>query len=236
MSITYAAALAQLREQLNEEAASTWTDPELLRYLYHGTRRIAQRVLGSRDSTTVAVTLGTQTYTAPTDMILASRMVFGPTGDTSRIPLELRAKNEMDELWGAGQVQSTGDPRYACMWGNSPSVVITLYPTPSRSGTLYIDYYSYPALPATFTTTALGSTTMDVPNGYEDLAITYAEMRARRRVGDDQWQVMAAEFEAELATMDSIVSLPHHDNPGKFVLGGAALYGGINPWWMNQPY
>ena len=238
MSITYGEALRQLRENLNEVVPSTWQDPELLRYLWNGTRRLAQRTMALRNSGNVTIVLGTQTYTLSTlpDLMLATRAVFLPTGATNSIPLELRGKNEMDEIWGTAQLQSRGDPRYAAFWGNAPSVQMILYPTPYRSGTLAVDYYAYPPMPASFTNLSLKASALVVPDGYEEVPITYAEMRARRRVGDGAWQALEQQFEQELDTINAVVSLPHHNQPGQITAEGWPLFTGVTPWWMNRPY
>jgi hypothetical protein len=234
MSITYTVALAQLRENLNEPTASTWQDAELLRYLYYGSKQVAQRTLTGKKSTTVSITLGTQTYTAPTDLILIHRASFSATGASERIPLELRAPREMDELWGVGETIARGDPNYISMWGKVPTVTMKLYPTPARSGTLYLDYYNFPALPGTFSTGALGSSTLDVPDGYEDLPILYAELRARRRVQDEQWKELAADFADQLGALEDVAARPHHDQPGQIVMDGGYGRGVGLPWWMTQ--
>jgi hypothetical protein len=233
MSITYTVALAQLRENLNEGTASTWSDAELLRYLYYGSKQVAQKLMASKRSTTIAVTLGTQTYTGPTDLILIHRVAFSATGATDRLSLELRAPREMDEIWGTAETQSRGDPRFISMWGKVPTVTIKLYPTPSRSGTLYVDYYNFPPLPATFSINAIGATAIDIPDGYEDMVITYAEIRARRRVGDSMWQEIAAEYSDALSTMENIVTRPHHDQ-AQFITADNAYMSG--PWSWNPWY
>jgi hypothetical protein len=235
MSITYSTALNQLRENLNEARESTWRDTELLRYLYHGARRIAQRVLAHEKEASIAVTLGVQSYTAPVDMILAHRLVFAPASSTQRFPLELREVNEMDEIWGTGETQGRGDPRYVSFWGKAPSTSMKLYPVPTRSGTITIQYYNFPTLPASFALTALSSTVIDIPDGWEDLVVTYAEARARFRVGDQHAVSRMQDFEAELANLDEHATLSHHDQPGHIVADMMGMSG--NPMWgWNTSY
>jgi hypothetical protein len=150
-------------------------------------------------------------------MILAHRFVFIPTSSTQRLPMEMREENEMDEIWGTGETQGRGDPRYVTFWGKAGNITIKVFPVPVRSGSMVVKYYNFPTLPASFTLPALGSTAIDIPDGWEDTVVTYAEARARFRVGDNQAVSRMQDFEAELANYDEISTLSHHDQAGHVV-------------------
>lgn len=179
MSKTQGTLVSELRSRINEPNANGFfSDIELRTWINEGAREIARRTEALRTSSTIAVLANTQDYTAPTDCIRMHRLEFKPTGQTQRMPLQYRDRQAMDVVWGTHSAITVSYwPEYYSMWGLPPTMTITVYPTPSGAGTLYAYYYKLPT--ALSTSGSASATTLDVPEGWEDLILDYAESRAR---------------------------------------------------------
>lgn len=184
-----------LRSHLDEASARQWSDGELNRWLNEGARDIARRTEVLQTTSNVAVVASTQQYAMPTDLIRCYRVEWRPTGDSSVYPLEYRDFNSMDAVWWSQQTISTGDPAIFTLWGFPPSLNIVLYPTPSRAGTLKVFYYRYPSERRT------DSETLDIPEGWHDLAVLYAEYVALRKDGDQRWVEAKQIYEEKLGEL-----------------------------------
>lgn len=207
MSVTLAQARTALRERLDEKEARAWDDHALDRWLQEGAKDIARRCEVLQATTTIAVTASTQTYDAPTNMVRIYRVTWSATGDSSVYPLEYRDFNSADAVWWTQSAVSTGVPTLFTMWGVPGSVDITLYPTPSQNGTLTVQYYRLPTAPT------LDSSTMDLPEGWEDTMYSYAEYKAMLADRDDRWQAAKAIYEEQLEDLHGLTRR-HTDQGG----------------------
>lgn len=188
--------LSDVRNRLDEQSARMWGSPELRGWILEGARDVARRAEILLQSSTIAVTSGTQQYTGPTDAVRIYRVEWQPTGQSTIYPLEYYDFASMDELWGPNQIITQAYPIAYTMWGFPPSLKIILYPSPSSNGQLNVYYYRLPADLAT--DGSADNTNVDVPEGWWDLIPKYCEFVAMRKDGDQRWQDARALYEAQL--------------------------------------
>lgn len=224
MTRTLAQLVTDTRDRLDEVAATFWTDVQLRKWINDGTREVARRSETLLATKNIAVTAATQSYTGPTDCIRINRAEWIPTGQTTVYPLEYKDYNGMDAVWWTSQKITQGYPQFFTMWGFPPTLTITLYPTPSQNGTLKVYYYRQPA--DLSTTGSDDGTVVDVPEGWWDLIVHYAEFMALRRDRDPRWQEARGIFEDQLAHMIDITRR-WSDQAGSFEQGIAVL-----PSWL----
>lgn len=215
-----------LRVRLDELSARAWLDPQLDGWINEGARDIARRLECLQAIKDIPVNTGVQQSPAPTDMIRINRMEWKPTGQTTNYPLEFRNYNDMDSIWWTGQQQNTGVPQFYSMWGFPPQLNICLFPTPSSSGTLRVFYYR---LPADVTS---DNQIIEVPEGWQDLVVDYAEFMALRRDGQLSWQDAKTLYEQKLMTLMD-VTRQYSDQPGR--IGDSGGMGGL-PNWLTGGY
>lgn len=175
----------EVRQHLAETTAQFWTDAEIRTWIVEGSRDLARRAETLQSTKSIATLAGTQTYTAPTDMIRISRVEWTPSGTTNIYPLEGRMPNEMDVVWGIYQAQTSAYPSFYIPWGYPPSVNLILYPVPSTAGSLTVWYFRLPADLATDGTA--DNTNVDVPEGWWDVLNLFAEYMALRKDADPRW-------------------------------------------------
>lgn len=122
----------------------------------------------------------------PTDIIRVNRVEWRPTSQTQVYPLEYRDFVNMDAVWWSAQEITQNTPRMYTMWGYPPTLKLILYPTPSEPGSLKTFYYRLPvdrAVDGTEQTSAI-----DIPEGWGDLLLDFAEYSALRKDADPRWQ------------------------------------------------
>lgn len=186
MSKTQGVLVTELRSRLNERAEAFFTDVELRTWINEGARDIARKTEALRAYATVSITANTQDYvTGPTDLIRIHRVEFTPTGSSQRVPLIYRDRSAMDVVWGTHQAITTSYwPEYYTTWlyPGTTAMQISLFPIPAVAGTLRVWYYKFPT--ALATGGSASATTLDIPEGWEDLILEYAEARAHLKRKD----------------------------------------------------
>lgn len=220
MSVTLTQALVNVRTLLDEPTPQFWTDLQLTQFLNEAASDIARRVEWKETNVNVAVTAGTQTYTAPTDVYRIHRIEFAPTNSQDTYTVEFRGYMEMDQIWGINQEWPASYPLYYTLWKVPPSMNIILYPVPSQAGNLHVFYYQQ-IVPMVITTDDL-----DVLEGWEDVAYDYAVYRALRKDADQRWQEFKSTYEDKLVFMINSTRT-FQDQAGTFTTGQAAL-----PSWL----
>ena len=180
-------------------------------------------------SFTVTAGLAAYPLAPPKPICEVFRVEYRPTTSTRVIPLEGRQFNSMDELWGTWPNIGRSNPNYYTIWGTSPNLI--LYPTPNDAGSVSIYYYAYPVPLATDGSAA--SSTLDIPEGWADLAIMYAEYRAQRRDRDPRWQEIKTEYETQCTDLMGIANRSHMDVPGRIT---ADIRQSMGSWWGSDPY
>ncbi len=217
----------RLREIQGTQRA--WLDTALDEYIAEAMRDLARKTECLSDTADISITAGTQEYSATQAIIRVHRAEWRPTGQTQIYPLEAREFNTMDGIWWTGQAQRQGTPQYYATWGFPPDITIVLYPTPTVNGTLRLFYARQPAAFVN------DSSVADIPEGWHDLALDYAEYRAWRQVRDDQ-RAAAAFGKYTDAMTDLMATIagsgPQWNSaPGRMV--GAYPVGGM-PLWLTD--
>lgn len=204
---SYGSLIEQLRSRLDEYGREhQWLDSQLLRWIYEGGCKVAKKCECLEDRATIVAVSGTQEYTAPADMIRVHRVEFSNTGDSAIYALEYRDWMNMDSAWWTQQTVTQDTPQLFTMWGFPPNLRIVTYPTPSQAGAFRVFYYRLPHSPfldytdpddivelTDFNAQILAQ--LELPEGWHDAALDYAEYMALRKDADPRWQEAKALFE-----------------------------------------
>lgn len=225
MPTTQASLLTSIRDRLNEETARQWTDVQIRKWINEGVKDIARRTETLLARQDVAAVAGTQEYAfTDTAILRIHRVEYNRTGETHKYALEYRDFGAMDAVWGASQAISQGTPQFFTTWGYPPSLKLIVYPTPAAAGNLKVFYYKLPTDLAT-DGTAAGSN-VDVPEGWTDLVVDYAEYHALRKDADPRWQEAKSLYEERLGNL--------YDNTRRFTDQAGMVVGETSmvPAWL----
>lgn len=182
-------------QRLNDISSRTWSDPELNGYISEAARDISRVAEPLMTDATVAVIAGVGLIsTLPTDILRIFRTEW-ITADDRRTPLEFRDMNNMDAIWWDSQNRTQSRPVYYCTQGYPPALKIQLFPVPSDAGNLRVWYYKAAA------DLVADSDLVDIPEGWDDIALDYAEYLAFRRDDDDKWTSAKARYDEKLSQM-----------------------------------
>lgn len=183
-----------LRDRLSEADARQWSDAELNRWINEGARDLTRRTECIRDSYDISGVQSQGEYTGPTD-IVRLHLVTYDDGSGNTYDLEYRDFNSMSQVWGSTR-DAEGRPMFYTTWGMPPNLKITVFPKPLDSlGTITVRYYRFAA-------TALDDLdTIEVPTGWEDAVVLYAEMTAFRKDGDQRWTDSKALYMEKMADL-----------------------------------
>lgn len=232
MPKTMTEALAELRDDIDEQTAHHWLDPQLIRYMNDGIRKVATLSECLRATTTKAIVAETGEYTMSgltNDIIRFHAAFFTRTGDTTEYPLTYRDLLNGVNDWGSERTRHLGTPQYFYTWDAPPTLKVNLYPIPSDDGTLTLWYYR---LPAQYNTNGSGnSAAIDLPAGWESCAVYYAKYRAYKFDGQmEQAQMELAEFQDTLKAL-SAAATRFTDQPGGMSMVGQA---GLPHWLVDD--
>lgn len=190
-------ARTRLRTRLGDVSGRGWSDTELNTYLSEGARDVTRLGETNLTQADVAVSAGTSIVTAtPTDILRIYRVEW-LTSDGRQIALEYSDVNNMDAIWWDQQNRSSAQPLLYTTQGYPPALRIQLYPIPADAGSVRVFYYKA-AAPLIADTDLI-----DVPEGWDDIVLDYAEYRAYRRDGDDRWVTAKAHYDEQLAHLIS---------------------------------
>jgi hypothetical protein len=202
-----------------------WSAAELVVWLNEGCRDIARRTEDLQVfDTAVNATPGLAKYALPADTIRVHRVEFAPVGSTLVYPMRPATIDEMDPVIGINPARQSSYPYYFFMWGYPPNLVMQVFPVPSQRGTFNIYRYKMPAALVNAGDIA------DIPNGWEDLLVTYVEYRARRKNRDPLWSDVKNEYEEKLAQLIEVTQTWH--DAQRFIITQSGL--GI-PSWLYEP-
>lgn len=221
--------LLQTRDRLDEATARRWSDAQLTRFINEGGRDVARKTECLFDTEAIAVTAGDDEVTGPIDMVRIHRVEFSRTGDTQTYALEFRDWNAMDPVWWTQQnITQSSNPAYYTLWGFPPAVTIRVYPLPASAGSLKVFYFRLPAA------VSVGADLLDIPEGWENLVVSFAEYTALRSDADPRWQEAKQIYEQDLSSMVATVTR-FSDQAGQFVPD--QISGGYVPEWLwNENY
>jgi hypothetical protein len=212
MPATMTEALAEVRERLDEPEEDNWSESFLRMCINEGCKDVSRKTESIRDSDDIAITAGDGTYPGPVDMIRISKVELRETGNTAVYTLKFYDFNVADSVWWTGQEQSQARPVMWTFRGTVPTVTIQLYPIPSTAGTITVSYYRL----ASIIDIEGGSdgSTLDIPEGWDDLVYAYAEYRALRRDRDPRHQEAKAEYDEKMTDMLTLTG-QLTDNPSE---------------------
>ncbi len=225
MTQTLTTLLASTRSLLNEPTARLWSDSEITTWLNEACRDLARRTEDLQVfDTSITAGPGTRAYALPAAIHRLHRVEFAPSGSTLVYPLKPSSFDEMDPVMGINPALQSSYPYYWFLWGYPPTLTLYVYPVPAQAGVFNLFFYKPP------TAMVSGSDLADVPNGWEDLLVTYAEYRARRKNRDPIWSDVKAEYEEKLAEMIDVTRQWH--DQARHIITESGL--GI-PSWLYEP-
>lgn len=174
----------ELYDRLDDPHARRWPPTMLTTWINEGCRDIARRAECLQSVTNMVVAPNQQTIPMAdlTNLLRIHRVEWQGAGRTDRFSLEIRDVHSMDALWQGAQTQSKGDPFACTLKGTPPALNLMLYPTPPSGGQVTVWWWRFPA------TLNADADTIDLPDGWYDLAIDYAEHRAMRRDRNPAWK------------------------------------------------
>lgn len=216
-----------VRYSLNEITPALWVDAELNILINNAVRDIARRAEVIQSfNTSISAVAGTAKYNLPADVIRVHRVEFVPTGQTQTYNLQASTYVEMDQNWGVNQSWSGAYPGYYVIFGTpgfttgSTKLQMQVWPVPSQTGTFNLYYYRVP------TTLAADSDIAEIPEGWQDAVVLYAEGEAKRKNRDGSWVECKRMYEEKLAEMLD-VTRKYHDQGGSITVGNSVL-----PGWL----
>lgn len=210
-----------LRERLQEMDPRQFGDVYLNRMLNEGARDLCRRTECLRDTWQVSTVSSTQEYTGPPGIVRIHRAEVEAI-DGTRTVLEYKDFQSMDAVWHTSQATTEGDPLLYTTWGMPPLLKVVLYPKPSTIMTLRLHYYRFPTIAVS------DATVIEVPEGWEDAVVTYAEYKARLRDGDPRWQNAKAIYEEVMADL-LVTAVRYNDQAGTVDEWGPPL-----PAWLTD--
>lgn len=205
MAETVANSLVSVRRLIDEVAARQWEDLSLRRWLWEGTQDVARRTWCMRGTTDVVIAQGAQTSTVPATIFKIEDVLWLPGGgDLRELPLEGRPYHIFNRV-RAQNPAITGTPMMYTLFGTAPTLSIRVFPTPYQASTLRLYGALVPA-PWDFVAPSPIDTvkTLEIPDGWTDLAVNYCAMRAMLADKDASgtgWQTFANLYEAQLAEL-----------------------------------
>lgn len=226
---TMNALTTRTRAKLDEATTRHWSDAQLQQWIMDGARDACRKAECLRSSYAGVAIAGTQSYTLSAasikDLIRITRVTYKQVGQTEAYPLDYADFNSYDSMSWTTTQQSR--PQMYGTWGFPPNLVLVLYPAPPDTGTIGVDYYRLPA--------AIADPAVDVvelPQGWEELAIDYATYQAMLQDGDDRWQTYKANYEAHLDDL-IVTAIRFNDQAGMMNVGAN---GSVPQWLWDEGY
>jgi hypothetical protein len=215
-----------------------FTDTEITAWINTGLRSVARRaeVLHTLDQSIAipAFAPGSSTqFPLLNDTVRINRVEFVPTAQQNQIyRVEPSTQNEMDQIWGTYQQNTSSYPRWYVQIGypggtGRNAFLIQLYPIPSQPGTLNVYYYREPTpISDPIADPSQYEVTLDIVEGWDDIVVDYAIYKGLQKQRNPEWQVRKQEFEEKLAQMVD-VTRRYHDQQSYISYGTNML-----PSWL----
>lgn len=230
MTKTQADLLTDIRSRLDSPDEGQFQDTEIRRWMNQAVKDVARRTETLETTATIVLTVGVQQYTAPADVIRIYRVEFIDASSNPTV-LEYRDFNNMDSVWWSNQLTSQSRPVLWTAWGFPPALKLILYPLPDSSSTfIKVYYYKSPTELAIDGSTP--TTTLDIPNGWEELIVDYCEYMALRKDRDPRWQEAKALYEEKVTQMYEMTRR-WTDQAGTFDNDGGGL---LHPFIWNEDW
>ncbi|MGI0134705.1 MAG: DUF6682 family protein [Candidatus Micrarchaeaceae archaeon] len=189
----------RLRSLLDETTALFWTDAQLTEWLNDGCSDLARRAeIIETINSTIAALVNTSTYALPANCLRVTSIEYLNAGIT--YPITPTTRSNVNRMFGGGM--SASIPLYFIVFGLMGSATIpaqfTVYPPPSLAGTFNIYYYASP------TPMVADSDIAQIPNGWEELPVVYAQFKAMQKNQDPTWQAIAQLYESKVHELISV--------------------------------
>src|SRR5690348_11114900 len=95
--------VTEVRDRLDEAAATFWSDVQIRKWINEAARDIARRSETLIKQTSIKLNTAQQSYIGPSDVIRVSRGEWQPAGSQLVYPLEYKDYNGMDSVWWTAQ-------------------------------------------------------------------------------------------------------------------------------------
>lgn len=221
--------IRRARSGLNEPVTRFYTDTELTDWVNDAARDIARRTEDLENiNTTTPVNVGIGAYPAPSDLIRLHRVEFNPTGSSQVYPIEIRDRNEIDNIIGFNPSIQSSYPWVCWMWGTPNNatypLTVSFYPVFATGGQLRLWYFRMPnRIGDPVATPANAALPVEVPEGWDDLVVDYCIIRALQKARNPEWQTRKVEFEAKLVNMID-ATRAWHDQTAQMVAPGGGRW------------
>lgn len=228
--------ISRCRSVLDEPTARFWTNNELTNWINDAARDLARRAedLLTFD-TSIAILANVGIYSLPNDMIRLHRCEFVPVGSNQTYPVRASSQDEMDQIWGTYQQNPASYPSWFVTkgypGGSLTSVFrVQFYPVPSQPGNMNLFYYKMPARmgnPDTDPTQLVR--TIDLPEGWDDLIVSYVEWRGLRKTKDPMWQEAYNMYKEQV---DYLINVTRYYHDQQQVITSASRM--MVPQWLTE--
>lgn len=227
MPTTLSDVIRRSRSVIDEPTTAFWTDTEITDWINDGARDIARRAEELLNfSTSINAVAGVATYSLPSDIIRVHRMEFVPLNSTQTYPIQASSYQEMDQVWGINQLIQSSYPSFFVIRGypggsqsgtSDSRLMAQFYPVPAQSGTFNIFYYRLPYrfLDPIANTQEL-TKPVELPEGWDDLLVMYAEFNALRKGREERWKDAKAMYEEKVDQLIN-VTRDYHDQGHYFI-------------------
>lgn len=227
MPTTLGEALSSLRSRLDDNLTSVvWTSAHLRQWINEGVKDIARRTEGLRVEDVLTATAGVQEYTLPSDAIRIHKVTYQADDQEAIHTLDYHEFSTTDAVWWTQQAITQSTPHMWTTWGYPPALKLVIYPKPSQDGDLTVYYYKLPSNLATDGDD--DDTDLDIPEGWDDAVVLYAEYCALRRDRDPRWQEAKQLYEENVGQL-MVLTRTFVDQPGTIVNDR----GRVLPGWLT---
>lgn len=219
--------LRRARVRLNELTARQFQDQDLREWLNEAARDIARKTECLQERTAIAGIIGTSEYTVPSTAIRVFRVEFTPTSERTRSLNYVDVKS-MDGFGWEQRDRSQSYPDVFTVWGSGRTLKLIVFPAPSGAGSFTVWYYRLPTDLAEETNDD-GAEHLELPQGWDDLALDYLEYRALRKDRDPRWTESKQLYDENLSQM--------YDNTRRWVEEAGMISpesGGVLPAWLTS--
>lgn len=219
--------ISRTRDRIGEPTEGYWTNREIRGYINEAARDISRRSEALSTDATLSVVAGTTSYTLPTNVVkLLKPATFTPTGSSARYPLDPVDRSNAISRWGISQDINTGTPCMYTITGYAGTYAMVIYPKPSVAGTINYRYAKYTT--DLSTTGSQDGSSVDIPFGWEDVAVDYAEYRCwMKRRERDMAAAARQSYDAGLAGLAEAGNRPV-EVPGEITRDPF--------WWVNDDW
>lgn len=195
---TQATFLADARVRLDEATADQWTDANIRAWINEGAKDIARKTESLQDRQTITGVVNTSEYVLNSLAVRVHRVEWAPTGEnTTR--LEYADLKSLDGFGWEQRSLSNSRPYVYSIWGSSNTLKLITFPAPSTAGNFTVWYYRLSTDLAEDGTAA--ASTVEVPQGWDEILLDYVEYRALRKDRDPRWQEAKMLYDENLSTM-----------------------------------